>query len=70
MPAAHCTQGPPLGPDDPELHVQSSTESLPDGECVRLGQLVHVDDAAVENVPAHRAITATKGERHDLQRIS
>ena len=31
LPATHGTQVPPLGPDEPTLHVQSSTESLPDG---------------------------------------
>ena len=33
---------PPLGPEKPALHVQSSTESLPDGEFAREGQLEHV----------------------------
>ena len=32
LPATHSTQVPPLGPDEPTLHVQSSTESLPDVE--------------------------------------
>ena len=42
LPAAHRAQVPPLGPDEPALHVQSSAESLPDGEFAREGQLEHV----------------------------
>ena len=45
LPATHGTQGLPLGPDDPALHVQSTAESLPDGEFAWVGQLEHVDDA-------------------------
>ena len=41
LPAAHRAQVPPLGPDEPALHVQSSAESLPDGEFARAGQLEH-----------------------------
>ena len=41
LPAAHRAQVPPLGPDEPALHVQSSAESLPDGEFAREGQLEH-----------------------------
>ena len=41
LPAMHGTQGPPLGPDEPALHVQLSTESLPDGEVAWVGQLEH-----------------------------
>ena len=37
LPATHGTQVPPLGPDEPALHVQSSTESLPDSEYVPAG---------------------------------
>ncbi len=32
FPAAHCEQGPPLGPVDPELQVQVVTDVLPGGE--------------------------------------
>ena len=32
LPATHSTHAPPLGPDKPALHVQSSAESLPDSE--------------------------------------
>ena len=32
LPATHSTHVPPLGPDEPALHVQSSAESLPDNE--------------------------------------
>ena len=39
LPAAHRTQVPPLGPDEPALHAQASAESLPDGEFARAGQL-------------------------------
>ena len=41
LPAAHRVQVPPLGPDEPALHVQSSAELLPDGEFAREGQLEH-----------------------------
>ena len=41
LPAAHRAQVPPLGPDEPALHVQSSAELLPDGEFAREGQLEH-----------------------------
>ena len=41
LPAAHRAQVPPLGPDEPALHVQSSAESLADGEFAREGQLEH-----------------------------
>ena len=41
LPAAQRTQVPPLGPDEPALHVQSSAESLADGEFAREGQLEH-----------------------------
>ena len=44
LPAMHGTQAPPLGPDEPALHVQSSTESLPDGEFAWVGQLEHVEE--------------------------
>ena len=52
LPAAHRAQVPPLGPDEPALHVQSSAESLPDGEFARAGQLEHVDEELAEYVPA------------------
>ena len=53
LPAAHRTQVPPLGPDEPALHVQSSAESLPDGEFARVGQLEHVEEEElVEYLPA------------------
>ena len=52
LPAAHRAQVPPLGPDEPALHVQSSAESLPDGEFAWAGQLEHVDEELAEYVPA------------------
>ena len=52
LPAAHRAQVPPLGPEEPALHVQSSAESLPDGEFAREGQLEHVDEELTEYVPA------------------
>ena len=55
LPAAHRTQVPPLGPDEPALHVQSSDASLPDGELAWAGQLEHAvadkRDAAYLPVP-------------------
>ena len=52
LPAAHRAQVPPLGPDEPALHVQSSAESLPDGEFAWTGQLEHIEEALVEYLPA------------------
>ena len=54
FPAAHRAQVPPLGPDEPALHVQSSAESLPDGEFARAGQLEHAvaDKGAAAYFPA------------------
>ena len=56
LPAMHGTQVPPSGPDEPALHVQSSAESLPDGEFARAGQLEHaVDDGDAAYFPAPHA---------------
>ena len=56
LPAVHRTQVPPLGPDEPALHVQASAESLPDGEFAREGQLEHaVDDGDAAYFPAPHA---------------
>ena len=56
LPTAHRTQVPPLGPDEPALHVQLSAESLPDGEFAWVGQLEHVDDELVEYLPATHVV--------------
>ena len=54
LPATHRTQVPPLGPDEPALHVQSSAASLPDGELAWAGQLEHAvaDNGAAAYFPA------------------
>ena len=52
LPAAHRAQVPPLGPDEPALHVQSSAESLADGEFAREGQSEHVEAELAEYFPA------------------
>ena len=54
LPAAHRTQVPPLGPDEPALHVQSSAESLLDGEFAKARQLEHAvaDNGATAYFPA------------------
>ena len=56
LPAAHRAQVPPLGPDEPALHVQSSAELLPDGEFAREGQLVHVEEELVEYLPVTHVV--------------
>ena len=56
LPAAHRAQVPPLGPDEPALHVQSSAESLPDGEFAREGQLEHVEEELVEYLPVTHVV--------------
>ena len=66
LPAAHRTQVPPLGPDEPALHVQSSAESLPDGEFARVGQLEHVEDVGVL-VEGHRDELEQEGLAPGLQ---
>ena len=57
VPAAHRTQVPPLGPDEPALHAQASAESLPDGELARAGQLEHAvaDNGDAAYFPAPHA---------------
>ena len=54
LPASHRAQVPPLGPDEPALHVQASAESLPDGELARAGQLEHAvaDNGVAAYFPA------------------
>ena len=57
LPAAHRAQVPPLGPDEPALHVQSSAESLPDGAFAWAGQLEHVEEElVVEYLPATHVV--------------
>ena len=56
LPAAHRAQVPPLGPDEPALHVQSSAESLPDGEFAREGQLEHVEEELAEYLPVTHVV--------------
>jgi hypothetical protein len=60
FPATHSTHVPPLGPDEPALHVQSSAESLPDSVFAKAGQLEHVEsDIApdvIEYLPAAHSV--------------
>ena len=56
LPAAHRAQVPPLGPDEPALHVQSSAELLPDGEFAREGQLEHVEEELAEYLPVTHVV--------------
>ena len=41
VPTPQSMQGPPLGPVDPALHVQSAKASLPAAELDCAGQAVH-----------------------------
>ncbi len=62
LPAAHWRHVPPLGPDDPMLHVQLVEAGLPAGDDASedVVQAVHVDSAnaplAVEYLPAPQSV--------------
>ena len=67
MPAVQIVQGPPSGPLDPLLHVQSLRAWLPDGDDDREGQLEHVLDVVAPEVveyvpPTQRVQEAEPGE--------
>ena len=60
LPATHSTHVPPLKPDEPALHEQSSAESLPDSEFAYAGQLEHVESDVspdvIEYLPAAHSV--------------
>ena len=57
LPATHSTHVPPLGPNEPALHVQSSAESLPGSEYFPAMQSVHWEAPAVgEYLPAAQGV--------------
>ena len=59
FPAAHCKLGPPLGPVDPALHVQSVTDVLPGAE-FELGAHVKQLDAPAElYVPTEQRVQSS-----------
>eukprot|EP00961_Rhodomonas_salina_P104515 1407124-Rhodomonas_salina.1 len=39
VPTGHCSHGPPAGPENPSLHLQSSTQTLPASELLFPAQL-------------------------------
>ena len=55
FPAAHCKQGPPLGPVDPALHVQSVTDVLPGTE-FEFGGHAEQLDAPLPYLPMLQAV--------------
>ena len=55
FPAAHCKQGPPLGPVDPALHVQSVTDVLPGTE-FEFGGHTEQLDAPLPYLPVLQAV--------------
>ena len=55
FPAAHCKQGPPLGPVDPALHVQSVTDVLPGTE-LEFGGHTEQLDAPLPYLPVLQAV--------------
>ena len=50
MPAVQIVQGPPSGPLNPLLHIQSLRAWLPYGDDDREGQLEHVLDVVAPEV--------------------
>jgi len=68
-PAAQTVQGPPAGPLEPLLHVQTLTTPLPAGELEYDGQLAHVLDEVAPEMeeyvpPGQREQTAEPASSH------
>ena len=59
FPAAHGKQGPPLGPVDPALHVQSITDVLPGTEFEFGGQVEQLDAPAELCVPTEQRVQSS-----------
>ena len=59
VPARHLVQGPPLGPDDPALQVQSACSSLAAGALEFGGHVWHTSDVApttIEYLPSKQLV--------------
>ena len=59
FPAAHCKQGPPLGPVEPALHVQSVTDVLPGTEFEFGGHAKQLDAPAELYVPTEHRVQSS-----------